>query len=245
MSTQDFQQPINSTRYRWLPQLIILMNLVAFVAGVFILRNVEERLIAAAGEELTIAAAEVADKLDRLFFERYGDVQMMARAFALRSSDSRYLDSYLGWVKKNYSPVYLWLGVTDGQGVMVASTDSSLQGQNFSRSDWFRQAYQTRRIMIDDVAAHDGDDGIETVSFTAPILDAEGTFLGVVTTRVAMSVLEDVTIGTMRSLEERTEFTGPVAFQMVTKQGVIFVDSSTGDKGELNRQDPDLPSTLA
>jgi PAS domain S-box-containing protein len=245
MSTQDFQQPINSTRYRWLPQLIILMNLVAFVAGVFILRNVEERLIAAAGEELTIAAAEVADKLDRLFFERYGDVQMMARAFALRSSDSRYLDSYLGWVKKNYSPVYLWLGVTDGQGVMVASTDSSLQGQNFSRSDWFRQAYQTRRIMIDDVAAHDGDDGIETVSFTAPILDAEGTFLGVVTTRVAMSVLEDVTIGTMRSLEERKEFTGPVAFQMVTKQGVIFVDSSTGDKGELNRQDPDLPSTLA
>ena len=73
MSTQDFQQPINSTRYRWLPQLIILMNLVAFVAGVFILRNVEERLIAAAGEELTIAAAEVADKLDRLFFERYGE----------------------------------------------------------------------------------------------------------------------------------------------------------------------------
>lgn len=245
MNTQDFQQPLNSARYRWLPQLIILMNLVAFLAGVFILRNVEERLIAAAGEELTIAAAEVADKLDRLFLERYGDVQMMARAFALRSSDSRYLGSYLGWVKKNYSPVYLWLGVTDGQGVMVASTDSSLQGQNFSRSDWFRQAYKTQRIMIDDVAAHEGDDGIETVSFTAPILDAEGTFLGVVTTRVAMSVLEDVTIGTMQSLEERKEFTGPVAFQMVTKQGVIFVDSSTGNKGELNRQDQDLPSALA
>ena len=99
MSKQDFQQPLDSSRYRWLPQLIILMNVVALVAGIFLLRSVESRLVAAAGEELTIAAAEVSEKLDRLLFERYGDTQMMARAFALRSSDSRYLSSYLGWMK--------------------------------------------------------------------------------------------------------------------------------------------------
>ena len=87
MTSKDFQQPLDSRRYRWLPQLIILMNLVALVAGVVLLRNVEDRLIAAAGEELTIAAAEVSDKLDRVLFERYGDAQMMAKAFALRASD--------------------------------------------------------------------------------------------------------------------------------------------------------------
>lgn len=245
MSLQDFRQPLDSSRYRWLPQLIILMNLVAIVAGVFLLRNVEQRLIAAAGEELTIAAAEVADKLDRLFFERYGDAQMMARAFALRASETGYLTSYLDWMKKSYAPVYLWLGVTDGQGVMVASTDSSLRGHNFSQAKWFREVRESKGIVIGDVAAHEGDDGIATVSFTAPIIDVAGTFLGAVTTRVAMPVLEDVTIGTLRSLEEREEFTGPVAFQMVTNQGVIFVDSDSGDKGELNQQEPHLPSTAA
>lgn len=245
MSLQDFRQPLDSTRYRWLPQLIILMNLVAVVAGVFLLRNVEQRLIAAAGEELTIAAAEVADKLDRLFFERWADAKMMARAFALRSFETSYFTSYLGWMKKNHAPVYLWLGVTDGQGVMVASTDSSLEGEDFSQSDWFREGLKSKQIAIGDVAAHEGDDGIATVSFTAPIVDSAGTFLGVVTTRVAMSVLEDVTIGTLRSLEEREEFTGPVAFQMATNEGVIFVDSSAGDKGNLNQQEPHLPSTSA
>ena len=105
MSKQDFQQPLDSSRYRWLPHLIILMNLVAVAAAMFLLRSVEHRLVYSAGEELRIAAAEVSDKLDRLLFERYGDAQMMARAFGLRSSDPAYLSSYLGWMRTKYSPV--------------------------------------------------------------------------------------------------------------------------------------------
>lgn len=236
MSRQDFQRPLDSQRYRWLPQLIILMNLVALVAGAFLLRNVEHRLIVAAGEELTIAAAEVSDKLDRMLFQRFGDAQMMARAFALRSSDARYVSSYLEWMKENYAPIYLWLGVTDGQGVVVASTEPSKRGRDYSRADWFQRARETRKIQADDIAVHDGDGGVETVAFTAPILDSEGTFLGVVTTRVETSVLEEVTTKTVRSLEGRQEFTGPVAIQMVTKQGTVFVDSDVMHKGLLNTQ---------
>ena len=239
MSKQDFQQPLDSTRYRWLPQLIILMNIVAVVAGVFILRSVEHRLVAAAGEELTIAATEVADKLDRLLFERYGNAQMMARAFSLRASDSRYLSSDLGWMKTNYAPVYLWLGVTDGQGTMVAATESSLRGKDYSHAGWFQRARTMKTIQIDDVAVHDG--GVETVAFTAPILDTEGTFLGVVTTRIALSVLQDVTTRTVRSLEERQEFSGPVAFQMITQQGTVFV----GSEGLSAVRQGDLPSAMA
>ncbi|HEX9154842.1 MAG TPA: hypothetical protein VF819_04715, partial [Nitrospira sp.] len=245
MSTQDFQRPLDSQRYRWLPQLIILMNLVALVAGAFLLRNVEHRLIVAAGEELTIAAAEVSDKLDRLLFERFGDAQMMARAFALRSPDARYLSSYLGWMKANYAPIYLWLGVTDGQGMMVASTEPSLQGRDYSQADWFQGARQTRKIQADDVAVRDAESGVGTVAFTAPILDSEGTFLGVVTTRVATSILEEVSTRTVRSLEDRQEFTGPVEFQMVTKQGTVFVDSDPSHKGPLNIQQSGLPSVSA
>jgi len=245
MSTQEFKRPLDSPRYRWLPQLIILMNLVALVSGVFLMRNVEHRLIAAAGEELTIAAAEVSDKLDRLLFERYGDVHMMARAFALRSSDTRYLSSYLGWVKTNYFPVYLWLGVTDGQGAMVASTEPSFQGRDYSRADWFQRVKTTRKIHVDDVAIHDNESGIHTVAFSMPILDSEGTFLGVVTTRMAASVLEDVTTRTVRSLEGRQEFTGPVAYQMVTKDRHIFVDSILPLKGPLETLPEELPSVQA
>ncbi len=244
MSKEDFQEPLDPPRYRWLPQLIILMNLVAVAAGVFLLRSVEHRLVYSAGEELRIAAAEVSDKLDRLLFERYGDAQMMARAFALRSSDPRYLSSYLGWMKTNYGPVYSWLGVTDGQGVMVAATDSSLRGRDYSAAGWFQRARETRTIQVDDVGVHD-EGGVETVAFTAPILDAERNFLGVVTTRVAMSMLEDVTTRTVRSLEGRQEFTGSVAFQMVTSHGAVFVDSDSLKKEPFNPQEVGVLSAMA
>ena len=225
MSKQDFQQPLDSTRYRWLPQLIILMNLVAVAAAMFLFRSVEERLVYSAGEELRIAAAEVSDKLDLLLFERYGDAQMMARAFALRPSDPTYHSGFLDWMRTNYRPVYLWLGVTDRQGTMVAATDASLRGRDYSQTGWFQRARDTKTIQIDDVAVHDPDTGTETIAFTAPVLDTTGTFLGVVTSRVAMSTLEDVTTRTVRSLEARQEFAGAVTFQMVTSEGMVFLDS--------------------
>ena len=237
MSKQDFQQPLDPPRYRWLPHLIILMNLVAVGAGVFLLRSVEHRLVYSAGEELRIAAAEVADKLDRLLFERYGDAHMMAQALALRPSDTAYLTSYVGWMKTNHAPVYAWLGVTDSRGMMIAATESSLRGQDFSRTDWFQRVSQTKTIQVDDVALHEGEGETESVAFSAPMLDAEGNLSGIVSSRVPVSVLEEVTTGTLRSLEARPEFAGAVVFQMVTDQGRVFVDSDLRRNRAISQRD--------
>ena len=113
------------------------MTIVAFVIGVVMLRSIEVRMVEATGENLTLAAAEIADKLDRLMFERHGDVRMIARAFSGRPLDRKYLNEYLQWMKDNYAPVYLWLGVADAQGHMIAATDPSIIGQDSARSGWF------------------------------------------------------------------------------------------------------------
>ena len=97
-------------RYRWLPYLIVAMAVFAVLGGIILTRFVESRLVEATGGELTLAAAEVAEKLDRMLFERHGDARMMARAFSLRASDPRYLSEYLNWMKTEYSPVYLSVG---------------------------------------------------------------------------------------------------------------------------------------
>src|SRR5215210_3064770 len=94
-------------RYQWLPYLIVLMTVLALGLGSLLLRYVERRLVAASGEELMLAAAEVADKMDRLLFERHGDGQRMALAFALRSSERAFLSGYLNWMKRAYGPRYL------------------------------------------------------------------------------------------------------------------------------------------
>ena len=121
-------------RYRWLPHLLITMTLFAVLAGIGLIRFVESRFVEATGGELTLAATEVAEKLDRMLFERQGDALMMARAVSLRTSDPKYLSEYLKWMKKDYAPVYLSLAVMDVQGTVVAATEPSLVGRDYSRS---------------------------------------------------------------------------------------------------------------
>ena len=177
---------LNLRRYQWLPYLIFALTIFAVLAGFILIRFVEDRLVEATGEELTLAAAEVAEKTDRMLFERQGDVLMMARAFSLRASEPRYLSEYLKWMKTAYSPVYLSLAVTDIQGTVVAATEPSMVGRDYSRAASFTVARATRRIEIADVAVQEAESGVETIAFTASILDSKGTFLGVVTSRVGI-----------------------------------------------------------
>jgi two-component system cell cycle sensor histidine kinase/response regulator CckA len=231
-------------RYRWLPYLIIAITVFAVLGVIILTRFVESRLVEATGAELTLAAAEVAEKLDRMLFERHGDVRMMARAFSLRASDPRYLSEYLKWMKTEYSPVYLWLAVTDSQGTVVAATEPSLVGRDYSRTASFTVARATRRLDIADVAVQEAESGVDTIAFTAPILDSEGTFLGVVTSRVGIPFLEEVTTRTIRSLEARQGAVGRVEYQMLTKQGRAFVDSNLPHMGAGNLKELGLPSVL-
>ncbi|HEY6973868.1 MAG TPA: PAS domain S-box protein, partial [Nitrospiraceae bacterium] len=221
------------------------MTVLTLAAGLFLVRYVERQLVDATGEQLTLAAAEVSDKLDRLLFERYGDVHMMARAFSLRASDPQYLSEYLAWMKAKYDPVYFWLGVTDSQGTIVATTNQALLGQDKSRMDWFQQVRSTRRALVQDVAIHEADNGVETVAFTVPILDSQKTFLGVVTARITVPTLEEVTTRTIRSLEDRAGFVGSVEYQMLTRRGDVFVDSDLLHKAPINLKALGLPSALA
>ncbi|MEP6960346.1 MAG: PDC sensor domain-containing protein, partial [Nitrospirota bacterium] len=177
-------------RYRWLPHLLIAMTVFAVLAGIVLIRFVDNRFVEVTGGELALAAEEVAEKLDRMLFERQGDALMMARALALRISDPRYLSEYLKWVKKEHSPVYLSLAIMDVQGTVVAATEPALVGRDYSRAVSFIAARATQRLDITDVVGQEAESGVDTIAFTAPILDSQGTFLGVVTSRVGIPFLE-------------------------------------------------------
>ena len=89
--------------YSWLPILISVLPVVMLTIGAIAFRYVETRMVATAGETLALTAAEVADKLDRVLFERHGDVQMITRAFSAQPDDREFQSAYLAWTKKSYT----------------------------------------------------------------------------------------------------------------------------------------------
>jgi len=150
--------------YTWLQVLMVVMAVVAAALGTRALHDIEARLVIAAGKSLSMAAGEIANKLDRLMFERYGDVRTVSRAFVSRMSNRTYLHSYLAWMKQSYSPVYLWLGVTDRQGRVIAATDPHTVGLDLGTSDWFQTARRTGKVHVGDVQPYIVSGGMDAVA---------------------------------------------------------------------------------
>lgn len=206
------------------------MTLVAVVIGGITLHYVRERLVATTGESLSLAAADVADKLDRLLFERYGDVQLMARALGARFADRRYVSTYLSRMREAYFPMYLWLGVTDPEGRVIAATDPRTLGQDEGQSRWFEALRKGEEIHVGDVEPYETAGGVDAVAFSAPIRGPGGTLRGAVTTRVAIPVLEDVVARTIRAFEAREKFPGKIEYPRVR---AVFYDQSQGNRDRV------------
>lgn len=230
--------------YTWLQVLMIVMTVVAMTIGALALHYIETRLVSIAGESLSVAAAGIADKLDRLLFERYGDVRMMSRAFGSHMPNTAYVNSYLAWMKESYRPVYLWLGVTDQHGRVIAATDPKTVGQDVSKSAWFRAVRSGTSVYVGDVQPYEASGGMDAVAFTAPITDSRGAFLGVATTLMGLPVLEEVVTKTVHDVQVTGTFLGTSEYQFLTQAGDVFIDSDLIHKGNVNLIRLGLPSAL-
>ena len=230
--------------YTWLPVLILGMTIVAAVIGGVMGRSIETSLVEAAGQNLTLGAAEIAGKLDRLLFERHGDAQMMAHAFAGRITDRKYLTDYLQWMKESHGPVYLWLAVTDAQGRIVASTDNAVTKSDAGQASWFQAVQRTHKLYIEELEASSSGGRLEAVGITAPIFGPKGEFLGAVTTRVGLGTLEQVLIETTRDIQRIEPAAGPFEYLFLTNAGYGFVDSISDETAMLNFKTLGLPSAV-
>jgi signal transduction histidine kinase/DNA-binding response OmpR family regulator/HPt (histidine-containing phosphotransfer) domain-containing protein len=229
--------------YSWLPVLLIAMTIVTLVIGGIALHYIETRMVATAGETLVLTAAEVSDKLDRVLYERYVDVQMIARAFSAQGLNRELQSAYIAWLKTSY-PVYVWIGVTDVRGQIVVATDPATVGLDYSAQPWFQTVRNGRAVHVGDVEPFAVMGGADAVAFTAPITGPYGEFLGVVTTRVGIPALENVLTRTLVTFEQREGLGGTVEYQFLTDKGEAFIDSDLQHKDNNNLKQLGLSSAL-
>ena len=229
--------------YSWLPVLIMVLPVLTMAIGGIALRYIETRMVATAGETLALTAAEVADKLDRVLFERHGDVQMITRAFSAQPDDREFQSAYLAWTKTSYTD-YLWVGVTNARGQVVVATDPATVGRDYSAESWFQAVRNGKGVHLGDVEPFAVMGGPDAIAVTAPITGPRGEFLGVVTARVGIPLLENVMTGTLLAFRQREGFWGALEYQFLTQKGVAFIDSDLQHKGHVNLKQLGLPSAL-
>ncbi len=243
----DLQKSISTRQprppYTRLPLLIILMTGITLTIGIIALHVLELRLIAAKGETLALAAADIGDKLDVLLYERHGDVQVLSGLPAFKGNDRAAQNTVLHSFKQNF-PVYRWLGATDATGQIVASTDPNIIGQDRSNEEWFQNVRDRHEIHIQEAQLSKYPGRLWTVEFTAPLVDSEGSFLGVVSTHVGLPALEDLFTRTIRDFQRQQGASNPIEYIFLTRDGDIISDSSAMQSGPANLKHLAVPSAL-
>ena len=225
-----------------LPTIIGGITLLTLVVGFLGLRILETRLLAVTGHSLAVAASDVADKLDLLLYERYGDIQVMAHTAASRMKDPPALAREVETFRLVF-PVYSWIGVADANGRLIAATGQGKIGQDLSGSDWFRAVRERGGVQVHDAQSWKETGGILAVAFSAPIMSADGAFLGVVTSRVGIPVLVEHFSRTVRSLQIERESYGAVEWQFLAGDGTLLADSVLHEEdAALNLRTMGLPS---
>lgn len=209
--------------------------------GAIILHYIERQLIAAAGQSLALAAVEIAGKMDLQLHERYGDIKMLARSRTFQERNVAAMTEYLQWMADAY-PVYEWIAVVDATGRIIAATDSESLGQDRGSRHWFRSARDFEGVdAVEPRVSEDSHDVIAAM-LTAPIKGKSGEFLGVITSRISLSVLEDSFVQTAVALQAQWGSGVRIEYQFINRAGEVIADSHLREEGKVNLKRMGLPS---
>ncbi|AFK57140.1 diguanylate cyclase [Tistrella mobilis] len=217
-----------------LTTVVLLALVVAEVAG--------RRQAAEIGDSLDELAFQMSDKLDRAMFERWRDIRIIAARPVLRGDDTAAKRVALEILQQTY-PDYAWIGFTDVQGRVLASTGRLLEGEDVSARPWFVGALKgpfagdVHKALLLERLLTNPDPGtpLRFVDVSMPVM-AEGGLIGVVGAHLSWSWADDI----RRSLIAPGESRSGTDILVVDKDGAVLLGPRA-----LEGQKLDLPGLTA
>lgn len=210
--------------HAWLP--IGVFGIVALACAIIAVvgLRLRDQLVTSTGHNLALAAETIADKLDGMVVERYGDIQVLSSTLSKLSDHERLQHSLLTF-QRAY-PVYQWLAVTDAKGIVKASTNPSTLGANHEASPWFQAARAQEQAFIryDHAISETGE--ADTVSFTMALFDRQGSFSGAVTAHMRAAVLIDIFTRTTRIFGAKEGLERNYEWVFISSDGTLLKESA-------------------
>ena len=221
-----------------LPLVLLLCFVIATALGLYALSFLRTVLVSERGRELAMNAAAVADTLDRVMFERFGDIQLFANDGILRDGTSAEKTARLLAYKQLYQ-YYSWLGVADENGQLTATTDAlPAQGTQGLNPESFELVRRTGKVHFEDMRPSPASQRKMAIGFTAPIYGPKGEFRGVVVTRVPFENLQSIF-----EQEGRLRY-GELAYDwlLLDREGTVLSEKHRPSNLNGNPVKIDLPS---
>ncbi|MES3002689.1 MAG: ATP-binding protein [Pseudomonadota bacterium] len=122
----------------------LMSILLTMVLVLVIERTASVQVEKSIGANLAELAHQTATRLDRAMFERYREVGLIANRLGSQASPIQ-VRAELEALQVSY-PYYAWIGATDLEGKVRASTGGLLTGQDVSKRPWFSNALDGKYV---------------------------------------------------------------------------------------------------
>ncbi len=215
--------------------LLLIGGLATAIAGGYVLltTHLMQQQIAEDQFQLQrILVTRMASQLDQDLHNRTTELKFLAGLQRLRDPDRSSQDKQALLLDKQAAyPFYAWIGITDTEGRILASTEPRILGADVSQRSWFIGGRQ--RLHQEDI--HDAvllgkllppprldELPLRLMDISLPLLDRDGRFIGVLATHLSL----DWTYQLRNQLLDHIETPG-LEMLLVNRQGDVIVGSPT------------------
>jgi HAMP domain-containing protein len=193
---------------------IVLISII-FISSFVYISNINT-LQNEISERLKEDAFHIMDKIDRSFFERYSDVQIIAQDLIINSRDSTPQEKTLRLLQfRNTYKVYSSLSFFDLERVRIADTAGLHLGEKHSLTPYWEDVLEGKISAASDIREAE-ELKVPIIYFASPVKDKNGETFGVVVARMPSSKLYDI-VRTVELVEE-TNF----EIDLIDKEGLLL-----------------------
>jgi PAS domain-containing protein len=223
---------------KMIPLIATVAMLLALASGIMLFQYIKARSLSTAGETLTLLAQEMTDKIDLMVFDRYGDIEALARSLqSLRVED---MAGHLDTLKAAH-PIYSAIAVTDATGHIVVATEREEVGEDRGHTKSFETIRKRGGLYIDDV--QHGAEGSTAITFSMRLVSPEGNFRGIVTTQVPVQPLTKVLEQTAKAFQTQL-LPASIEYQLLSQSGEVLFNSGPASKSIFDARELATPSVL-
>jgi hypothetical protein len=207
--------------------------LTAVAAGTLADRTLRRQLGEHSGNLLRQMAVSMRDTLDREMEQHYEQVRLLSGMDELNEDmKPEKVRRLLDQMKESF-PQFAWMGLTDGQGKVLASTGGLLQGNNVSARPWFKGALDGPfvgdvhpAVLLEKLLPRQQEPW-RFVDVAIPILDSAGKARNVLGAHLSWSWARNI----RRSLTPSGAGGGEIQILVVAKDGSIILGPA-GQEGQ-------------
>lgn len=173
------------------------------------------------GNSLSEVAYLMSNNLDQYMWSRYGETNIISELDDLKNKDNKEnIQAQLDGLKSTF-PAFSWIGFTDENGVVLASTDDILSGVDISKRPVYANSVEGKyvgdvhdAVLLANLLPNPSGEDMKFVDIGTPVKNKDGEFIGVLAAHLSWEWVEEV----KKSAEEHLKTREDIEFFIISKE---------------------------